>query len=299
MNFKYIILGIVFSFLWASASTASKIGLQSAQPFVISLTRFFIAGSIMLSIAHGLFKKRLPSGKEWKQLIIYGLLNITLYLGLYIISMKKISAGIGSLGVGVNPVMISFMAAAYHGKRIRYSTIVSLALCSAGVFLAAWPLLQNSYASADGLLILTCSMLAYSIGSIYYTNVRWSDLHILTINGWQTILGGLCMTPLLIFTYAGSKNNFDVSFWSGTLWLAIPVSIGAVQCWLLLLKHTPATASYWLFLTPVFGFLIANFWLNEPISWYTGAGILLVIAGLLITKRTREEAIEKEPALQE
>ena len=299
MNAKYITIGIVFSFLWASASTASKIGLQSAQPFVISIARFSIAGGIMLSVAHGLLKKRLPSGKEWKQLMIYGLLNISLYLGLYIISMKKISAGIGSLGVGVNPVMISCMAAAYHGKRIGIAAIVSLALCSAGVFLAAWPLLQNSYASVDGLLILTGSMLAYSIGSIYYTTVQWSDLHILTINGWQTLLGGLFLAPLLIYTYSGSNNHFDASFWSGTLWLAIPVSIGAVQCWLYLLKHTPATASYWLFLTPVFGFLIANVWLHEPISWYTFAGIVLVIAGLFITQKTKPDTTGKELVWQE
>jgi len=36
--------GVLFAFLWASAATATKLGLQSAQPFVICIARFFLAG---------------------------------------------------------------------------------------------------------------------------------------------------------------------------------------------------------------------------------------------------------------
>src|SRR5882757_5238387 len=76
----FILSGMLFAVLWASASAATKIGLQFAQPFVIAVSRFFIAGTIMLILAHVIFKKRLPAGKEWKQLAIYGLLNISIYL---------------------------------------------------------------------------------------------------------------------------------------------------------------------------------------------------------------------------
>ena len=41
-EFKIIFAGILFAFLWASASTATKIGLHAAQPFVISIFMFFI-----------------------------------------------------------------------------------------------------------------------------------------------------------------------------------------------------------------------------------------------------------------
>jgi drug/metabolite transporter (DMT)-like permease len=112
MDRKIVWTGFAFSFLWASASTATKIGLQSAQPFVIAITRFFIAGVIMLLIAHGFMRKRLPVKKEWRLIMVYGLLNISIYLGVYLIAMQKISAGLGSLAVAINPVMISFIAAA-------------------------------------------------------------------------------------------------------------------------------------------------------------------------------------------
>lgn len=47
MDGKFIGVGIVFAILWSSAATATKIALESAQPLVIAVTRFLVAGSLM------------------------------------------------------------------------------------------------------------------------------------------------------------------------------------------------------------------------------------------------------------
>jgi len=294
MNWRIIFIGFLFAVLWGSASTATKFGLQSAQPFVIAITRFAIAGSMMLVLTHGILKNRMPEKKEWNQIIIFGLLNISIYLGLYVIAMQYISAGLGSLFLAVNPVMISFISTALFGHKVTYTNVISLMLCISGVIIAAIPLMEHSYASPKGLLIMTASMMTYSLGTIYFTNKKWNNLHILTINGWQTIIGGLFMFPLLLLTYNTSKNTFDINFWEATIWLAIPVSIGAVLSWLLLLNKTPHTASYWLFLCPLFGFIISSITLHEPVSLYTLAGLILVFSGLFIILRYKRS--ENNPA---
>ena len=279
-EWKIICAGLIFSFLWASASTATKIGLHSAQPFVISIFRFLIAGSIMLFISHIVMSKRLPQKREWIQISFYGLFNITFYLGLYVIAMQKVSAGLGSLAVATNPVFIVLISAIWLSHKIKFKNILSLIICFIGVFLAAYPLLQNSFATPAGILILVTSMIAYSLGTIYYSKQNWNGLHILTINGWQTIIGGVFLLPVLFLTYQPDKNIFDADFWFSTAWLAIAVSIGAVQFWLYLLKINPVKASYWLFLCPIFGFLIAFFMVEEPLTLYTLFGVLFVIIGL-------------------
>ncbi len=280
MKGRLILIGFVFAVLWASASAATKIALLSAQPFVIAVCRFFIAGLLMLFYAHVIKNHRLPRQQEWRRIMIYGLLNISIYLGLYIIAMQQISAGLGTLAVGINPVIISLMAAFIFKESIGYKTVLSLVLCLAGVLIAAYPLLQTSNASFLGILIIFCSMLAYSAGAIYFSKSNWNGLQLIVINGWQTLLGGVFLLPILLLTYKHSRNNFNFNFWAGTLWLILPVSIGAVQCWLYLLKNNAARASYWLFLCPVFGFLISAYLLNEPLSWFTAAGVALVLIGL-------------------
>lgn len=291
MTWKIPLMGFTFSLLWASAATATRIGLQTAQPFVISSFRFFAAGLIMLYISHGIKQNPLPVKREWRQLIILGILNISIYLGLYIIAMQYISAGLGSLFIAVNPVVISFISAVFFGQRITLINMASLVLCIAGVILAAIPLFGNSYATTGGLLLMGGAMLAYSLGTIYFTKNKWTNLHVLSINGWQTIIGGLFLLPLLFITYRQEQNTFGLHFWGSVFWLAVPVSICAVLCWLQLLSKRPFTAAYWLFLCPIFGFYISNIVLYEPVSSYTIWGILLVFAGLFIIQRSKNNTL--------
>jgi probable blue pigment (indigoidine) exporter len=288
-NIKLITAGILFAILWASASAATKIALQSAQPFVIAITRFFIAGALMLFISHVVVKERLPRQQEWKQIAIYGVLNISIYLGLYVIAMIYVSAGLGTLSVGTNPVFISIITAVWLKQRVKQAVIISLLLCTAGIVAAAYPLLKNSYATPGGLLILLISMLSYSAGAVYFSKSKWNGLHILVINGWQTLFGGIFLLPFLFVFYDAGKNVYDIKSIGGILWLALPVSIGAVQLWLYLLRDNPVTASFWLFLCPVFGFIIAAVTLKEPISGYTFIGVALVIAGLYIVQKKKNK----------
>ncbi len=287
MTGKFVAVGIVFAFLWSSAATATKLALGSAQPLTIAVIRFLLAGGLMLLISHGLLKKRHPQKKEWKQLAVYGLLNVAIYLGVYVIAMQFLGAGIGSLAIAINPLFISLLAALFFRYRITGTAIFCLMICTVGVVMAAWPMLQNSYATPLGMVLLFASMLTYSIAAIYYTRQQWNGLDILTINGWHTLLGGLFLLPLALIGYDAAKNHFDGRFWMGTGWLAIPVSIGAVQAWLYLLKINTVAAAYWLYLCPVFGFLLAYLVLNEPITGFTILGMLLVIGGLYVSQRKK------------
>ncbi|WP_290791025.1 DMT family transporter [Flavihumibacter sp. UBA7668] len=285
MKGKFVAVGILFAFLWSSAATATKLALDSAQPLTIAVTRFLFAGFLMLLISHAILKKRRPQSGEWKQLAVYGLLNVSIYLGIYVVAMQYLGAGLGSLAIAVNPLFISLLAAIFFRYRITGTAIFCLLICSVGVLVAAWPMLENSYATPVGMVLLFTSMLTYSIAAIYYTRQQWNGLDILTINGWHTLIGGLFLLPIAHMGFDASKNNFDGNFWLATGWLAIPVSIGAVQAWLYLLKINTVAASYWLYLCPVFGFLLAFLVLNEPITWFTVAGMLLVIGGLYISQR--------------
>jgi len=280
--------GLLFSILWASASTATKIGLTSAQPLVIAVMRFAVASALMLFISHVLQGNRLPTGSEWKQLAVYGLLNITIYLGCYVIAMEQVTAGIGSLAVATNPVFISFISVFLLRKLLTFQSIIALLVCSAGVLCAALPLLSEATVTIPGLLILLASMLSYSFASIYFSSRKWNDLHLFTINGWQTLLGGLFLLPVTLLYYQDTENQFNVSFWISVLWLAIPVSIVAVLLWLWLIRISTLRAGFWLFLCPVFGYAIAAMLMNDRLNEFTFAGITMVIAGLMISHLNKD-----------
>jgi drug/metabolite transporter (DMT)-like permease len=273
-------MGLLFSILWASASTATKIGLQVLQPFTICVVRFFLAGVVMIIISHLFLRQRLPKGKEWGRIAIYGLLANTIYLGFYVIAMRQVSAGLGSLAVATSPVFINLISAVFLRERLRPVTLFSLLLCMTGVVLAAWPLLRNSSATPAGLLLLLVSMVAYSISVLYFSRTSWNGLTRLTINGWQVLLGGVFLLPVMAWVYVPALNTWNIKAFGAVSWLALVVSVSAVSLWLYLLHQDAQRSSFWLFLCPVFGFILSNIFTHEPLTLFTLAGMLLVLGGI-------------------
>jgi probable blue pigment (indigoidine) exporter len=284
----FIITGLLFSMLWASASVAGKIGMQSVEPLLLFDVRFMFAGVLMLLYAHLFTRNKLPKSSDWKQLTLFGLLNTTLYLGLYIIALKQVSAGIGSLALATNPLMISVLTAVWTGRKVKRIQWLSIALGMIGVIIATYPLLENSTATVQGLGLMLLSMLCYSAGVIYFAETKW-QLPSIVINGWQVFIGGILLLPFsYLMHHPNTINHFDARFWASEGWLIIPVSIISVQLWLYLLKVDAVRASLWLFLCPVFGFIYAAILLNEPITLYTVIGTVLVIIGLYLGQKKKQ-----------
>ncbi len=275
---RFIIAGFSFAVLWSSASAAGKFGLMSSEPLTLFTVRFLLAGVILLAFSFIQQRSRFPQGKEWVQLTIFGLLNTALYLGIFIIALQEVAAGITTLSLALNPLMISIMTSIFSKRKILIKEWASIVIGIFGVGVATYPLVQNGYASTVGLALLFVSMFTYSAGAVYYSSLKWK-LTRTTINGWQVLIGGLLLLPFSLFL-EGNHTQYDFRFWMSISWLVVPVSIGAVQLWLYLLKEDAVKASLWLFLCPVFGLMYASLLLSEPFTLYTLAGALLVLISL-------------------
>lgn len=277
---RYLLTGILFSALWASASAAGKIGLESAEGLVLFNFRFIIAGIILLVYATLVQQDRLPKLNEWQHLSIFALFNTTIYLGVFIISLDEVTAGITAIALALNPLLISTMTALWLKRPVSRIEWISILIGIVGVVIAAYPLLHDSYATVTGLVLLASCMVAYSFGSVYYASVPWT-MSRTSINGWQVLIGGILLLPVTMFFHS-KPNHFDLRFWASIAWLVVPVSIGAVQLWLYLLKSDAVKASLWLFLCPIFGLAYASILLQEPITPFTILGTLLVLLALVL-----------------
>ncbi|MEZ0607679.1 DMT family transporter [Fibrella sp. WM1] len=277
--------GLLFAMLWASASVATKFGVQSVAPLVLATVRFLIAGSGMLLFAYGVQRGNpLPKGIEWRRLTIFSILNTALYLGLFVLALKQVSAGIGSLSTATNPLFITLLSAIWLRRPLRWQEGAGLLLGLLGVVVATIPLLEQAYATVEGLLILLGSMISVSAATVYYARYDWK-LPTLVINGWQVLIAGFILLPITLLTTDLATSAFDVRFWASVSWLIGPVSVVALQLWFGLVRVDAVRASLWLFLCPVFGFIYSALFTGEPITPYTLAGTSLVIAGLWMGRK--------------
>lgn len=280
----YLLTGIVFASLWGSAGVANKIGLKDGQPLWMTNTRFLIAAAILLVAVHLIGRATLPTRSEWKPLAVYGVLVNAVYMSLFIYGVKEATAGISTLVLVINPLVINILTAFWYKKPVANTVWAGLTLGIIGVGVATWPLLQGATVTARGMGFLGASMLCYSVATVYYAHRTWT-LPKWVINTWQIFFGAVFMLPASLLLNDISLTHNTPTYWGVVLWLAIIVTILAVQLWLLLLSYNTSKATLWLFLCPLFGFFYSWLLLGEPITGYTIAGTLLVLAGLYIGNR--------------
>lgn len=291
---KTNLIGVLFACLWASASVATKFGVLSAEPLVLATIRFFIAGSLLLGGAYLLRPDesyRLPRGKEWRQLTIFGFFNTTVYLGLYVFAMKYSAAGIGSLSTSASPLMMVVLSAWWLKRKPSGLEIAGLVLGMVGIFLATYPLLKDNHSTVLGGVLLITSMLAVSWASVYYATVKWELSNVL-INGWQVTIGGILLLPITLLVSDLDATLWDARFWASELWLSLVVSVGALMCWFYLLKIDTVRASLWLFLCPIFGFIYAWWLMDEPVTYLTLIGTGMVIGGLYLAQKEKLKKVK-------
>lgn len=285
---RQLVIGLLFALLWASAAVATKFGIHAADPLILANVRFFLAGGGMLLFAYLIRKGQhaIPEGKEWMHLAVFGCLNTTVYLGCFVIAMKTVSAGIGSLATATNPLFIMVISALWVKRPLKWYEVTGIFLGMAGVAMATYPLLLDSHATIGGILILMLGMFSVSVATVYYARIN-QRLSSLVINGWQVFLGGLLFIPVTALFADFKTSHFNAQFWLSVGWLVLPVSVLALQLWFYLVRRDAVRASLWLFLCPVFGFLYSWILLDEPITWYTFAGTMLVIGGLYLAQQEK------------
>ncbi|MCQ6562810.1 DMT family transporter [Paenibacillus mendelii] len=279
-----IALGLLFTLLWSSAAIATKLGLESTTPLALGTFRFLLAGSLLLLYVYGFNKKYAwPRLKQWPPLIGLGLLNTTIYLGATFWALNHVSAGLFNLFVAANPFLVAFLSYIWLKRSISLSEWLGMIVASIGLWIATWPSIASGEASIGGLIILGAGMLSMAVGSVFF---KKADLSLpgIVINTWQLCIGGIVSLPI---TYVLENGQFFVSLdfhlIGSLIWLVFIISIGTMLLWFLLLKQDPVRANNWLFMTPIFGFILAAIFLHEAITLYDIAATVVVVIGLFLS----------------
>ncbi|MCS7055222.1 MAG: DMT family transporter [Thermoflexales bacterium] len=277
------LLGLLFVFLWASASTAAKYGFQSQPPLTVLSLRFAIAAAMMLVWSYGIRRNTaLPRGHQWGQLAIVGLTNSTLFLGAAWLSLREVTVGLYSLFLATMPFLVAVLSLVWLGRRVTAQEWLGIAVAAVGLIIVAAPSLANSAATWRGLALLVVAMLSQAIGSVY---LKWTALTLPSgvINTWQLVLGLIFLLPFAAALNGDAVLQVTPQLVGGLAWSVLMVSVIANALMFTLQKRDPLRASVWLLLAPVFSYLQAALVLGEPIRPFDVVGAALVMAGLAIS----------------
>ena len=280
----YTALALLFSLLWASAPIGMKYCLHFCPPLTLMVQRFLFAGVVLLAVARARGMALPRSRQTWGRFALLGLLNNTLYIGLFATGLRAVSAGTGAVLMSTTPLLLAAVAPFFLRESWSLQKIAGLLLA----FLSVVVMMCSRAGGHDqpaGMLLIVLGNIAMVAGTILFK--RWAPQEdLLVVTGCQLLLAALFALPAVLFLEPLGQLHGDPAFWLVLLYLVLAVSCGAVLIWFYLLRRGDAArASAFLFLNPVFGVFIAAATLGETLQLTDFIGTGGVAVGILLVQR--------------
>ena len=286
MDFKAILMGLGFALMWASAFTTTRMIVLAAPPLTALVIRFALSAVVAVALARAMGQSWHLSRAEWRTVIVFGLCQNALYLGLNWIAMQYVEASAAAIIASMMPLMVAFLGWVIYGERLRPVAVAGLIAGVIGVALIMGVRLQHGL-SIPGLVLCLLAVVALTVATLAARGAGGSR-NMMMIVGMQMAVGAVA----LIVPAAAMEWGRGVE-WSPQLVLAfiytvLAPGIGATWLWFLLVNRIGAVrAATFHFLSPIFGVAIAAMLLSERFGASDVIGALIVAAGILMVQMAR------------
>lgn len=288
MDFRAIGMGLAFAFMWSSAFTSARMIVMDAPPMTALSLRFLISGLLGVGIAWTIGQSwRLPAG-QWRSIVIFGICQNGLYLGLNFVAMQWVEASLASVIASTMPLIVALLGWLFFGQRLRPLGLAGLIAGFAGVAIIMASRFSGQV-SLPGVLLCGLGALALAVATL---TVRGASAHgnLLMIVGLQMFVGAA-----LLGLAAVVFEDWQVS-WTPRLGLAFAYTtlvpgLLATWVWFRLVSRIGAVrAAAYHFLNPFFGVAVAALLLGERLRPHDILGVVVIAAGILAVQLSRQAA---------
>jgi drug/metabolite transporter (DMT)-like permease len=291
MNVKVILGGLAFALMWSSAFATARIIVASAPPLLSLSLRFFLSGTVAILNARALGQSwRLPGGWQGPQaraVLIFGLCQNALYLGLNFVAMQWIEASLAAIIASSMPLIVAALGWAWRGERTSPLGVFGLIVGMAGVALIMGTRVSGG-ADPAGIALCLIGATALAVATLSVRGASGSG-NLLMIVGLQMLVGSVtlgvvsaltetpALTPSLPLLLAFLYQTFVPGLAATLIWFWLVGQIGAVR------------AATFHFLNPFFGVAIAALLLGERIEALDIVGVAVVMLGILAVQISKAQ----------
>jgi drug/metabolite transporter (DMT)-like permease len=291
------VLVAAFCLLWSSAFSVAKIALADAPPLLLLTLRFLLAAVVVFALAASQGSNWRLGRRDLASLVVIGIANNALYLGLNYVGMRTVSSGLTALMASANPVLTSLLAAVLLGERMSWRKAAGLALGVGGVAFIVDNRIVAGTESLTGVLFVIGGLVSLVAGTILFKRLAPKGGLLLT-NGVQNLSAALALAPFALGFESVAEIVPTWRLAAALTYLALLGSVCAYLIWLHLLKVAGATvASSYHFLMPPLGLLFGWLLLGEHAAASDFVGIVPIALGIyLVTHPERGPRRQVGPA---
>ncbi|MEX3017184.1 DMT family transporter [Gymnodinialimonas hymeniacidonis] len=286
MDVRAVLMGLTFALIWSSAFSSARIIVEAAPPLFSLSARFAISGLIGVGIAWALGQGFNLTRSQWRAVLIFGICQNAIYLGLNFVAMQTIEASLAAIIASTMPLLVALANWTIFKERLPVMGIFGMVAGFAGVALI---MAQRFEGGADPFAIGLCMIAAVALAAATLTvkSASSDGGNLLMIVGLQMLVGSIA----LLFPALALEElvvEWTTPFILAFIYTTLMPGLAATFIWFLLVGRIgPTRAATYHFLNPVFGVAIAYVLLSEQLSWIDAVGVAIIAGGILAVQRAR------------
>ncbi len=304
----YLLLIAPF-FLWGTAMVAMKGVIPHTTPLFMAGVRLIPAGVLILIVAAFMGKPVPKSWLAWLWIIIFALVDGTLFQGFLAEGLVRTNAGLGSVMIDSQPLAVALLSLWLFQEHIGLWGWLGLGLGITGISLISlpeewifhfldsgvtittdnWQDLFNS-----GELLMLLAALSMAVGTVLIRFVcRYADPVMAT--GWHMIIGGLPLWGMSSVLEAEQWQNLVLSDWIGLSYATVFGSAIAYGLFFYFASSGNLTSlSSLTFLTPIFALIFGYIFLSEVLTIIQWLGVFLTLISIYLINQRENIGVKNQ-----
>lgn len=289
MDIKAVALGLFFVAAWSSAFAAARLIVADAPPFLALSVRFLVSGVIALAIGFALGQRIRFTRAQWAGIVVFGLCQNALYLGLNFEAMRTVEASVAAVIASLLPLIVAGLGRIFLGDRLPALGIAGLVIGFLGVLVMMSGRIAGG-SDLAGMGLCLAGALALAVATLLVRNLSAGG-NLWIVVGLQMFVGSIALFPVSLALETW-QVRVTPALVGAMLYAIFVAGLAATTAWFLLVERLgPTRAAAFHFLNPFFGVATAALVLGERVGPRDLLGVGIVSLGILMVQRARRPLV--------
>jgi drug/metabolite transporter (DMT)-like permease len=297
-------------FLWGTAMVAMKGAALHTTPFFLAAFRLLPAGLLILGAAGVWRLPQPPSGRAWAWIILFGLVDGTLFQGFLTHGLMRTDAGLGSVMIDSQPLAVAALSAWLLRESIGLWGGIGLGLGVVGISCIGLPAewweqildptnhdpLQTTQLFAHGEWLMLLAALSMAVGTILIRYVT-QESNAVVATGWHMIIGAIPLVGATLLWEESPWQQLTALDWSALTYSTVFGSAIAYGIFFYFAAQDNLTSlSSLTFLTPIFALSFGSIFLQESLTSIQFGGVAVTLISVLLINQREAIGAKLQPS---
>jgi drug/metabolite transporter (DMT)-like permease len=278
--------------IWGSTFLATRYAVKTIPPFLVSGSRFFLAGCILFFFARTRSSESI-TGRMWASAAAMGTLFFVICHGGLSWAAQHVPSGINALlmasvSMWTAVIEIAIRSKTRPGKRIMLSLLVGF--LGLTLLVVKPELLAGSHVGSLGATVALVGAFSWALGTVLAKRVPLPKSTILSAGMQMMCGGGILVAGALLSGHAAgwTPDRISSQGWMAMAFLTLIGSLVGFTCYIWLLGHCPPTqVATYAYVNPIIALLLGWLIAGEQLSEQSLIASVIVVGSVasIITAR--------------